>query len=73
MFEQSQPAWFVNRGFKSHCRICGCWKVQGYHWMPIDSDGPTGTHSEMMYAEFCSPSDNLEFLEWCLEKKLESR
>jgi hypothetical protein len=65
--------WMEQRKFKSSCRVCGAWRVQGYHWIPMDTNGPTGEHSNSAHKEECSPSDNLEYLEWCLEKKLESR
>jgi len=61
--------WMDARKFKSPCRVCGAWRVQGYHWVPVDVNGPTGTQSASAYKEECSPSDNLEYVEWCLRKK----
>ncbi len=55
--------------FRSYCRVCGCWKVQNKHWIPIEAEGPTGTQSTSGYWEECSPADNLEYLEWCLAKR----
>lgn len=69
MFDQQSPTWFIDRGFKSFCRVCGCWQVQGHHWI---SDNPySSTISEYMEGHFedCSPSNNLEYLEWCLEQR----
>lgn len=60
--------WMDQRGFQSSCRVCGCWKVQNKHWVPIPADGPTGTQSNSGYWEACTPSDNLEFLEYKYER-----
>ena len=59
--------------FKSPCRVCKSFRVLGHHILPVDTSGPTGAVSYEARKEECSPSDNLEYLEWCLEKKLESR
>ena len=69
MFEQQTPHWMYSRKIKSFCRVCGSWRVEGYHWIPNDTNGPTGEHSTSARIEACSPSDNLEYLEWCLEQK----
>ncbi len=62
MSPQTVPWWMIDRGFESSCRVCMCWNVQGYHWSTIQRNG-------MFYAEFCIPSDNLEYLEWCIRQK----
>ena len=60
--------WMSQRGFKSSCRVCGAWNMQGYHFVQIDPGGPTGTQSNSCYKEKCTPSDNLEYLEWMAEQ-----
>lgn len=56
--------------FISPCRICRCWKVQNKHWVPeeVPLFAPTGTQSNSGYWEECTPSDNLEFLEYKYER-----
>ena len=70
MFDQRHPQWMIDRGFESPCRICRSWRVQGYHWIPNDTNGPTGEHSTSARKEECSPSDNLEYLESLVDKNL---
>ena len=57
----------------SMCRICKSVSGQDHHFF---SDNPNShSISEYMIGHYeeCIPSDNLEYLEWCLEKKLEGR
>lgn len=70
MAELQSPQWMIDRGFESPCRVCGCWSVQNHHWI---SDHPLSNkiseYSQGHY-EKCVPLDNLEYLEWCYERKL---
>ena len=66
--------WMDARKFSSTCRICGCWNVQNKHWMPRLAKVYNDTALNIKdwkdgQWEECRPSDNLEYLEWCLEHK----
>jgi len=55
---------------RSPCRICGAWRVQGYHFVPVDIGGPTtNIPNPYVRKEECVPSDNLEYLEQQYEKR----
>ena len=56
--------WMDAREFISPCRVCGAYRVQGYHWVPNEISG-----SDSVRKEECRPSDNLEYLEWCTKRK----
>jgi hypothetical protein len=56
--------------YKSYCRVCKAYRIQGMHWVPTELSilTPTGTQSNSGYWEECVPSDNLEYLEYKYEQ-----
>jgi hypothetical protein len=67
--------------FKSRCRNCkenaygistSCWEAHNSLGECIAWLGDMELFEVPIGTIYC-PSDNLEFLEWCLEKKLETR
>jgi hypothetical protein len=57
----------------SICRICKSWSGRNRHFVSHNPDSKSIVEYMIGHEEECIPSDNLEYLEWCLEKKLESR
>lgn len=59
--------------FKSSCRICGSWRVNGKHFKSYNPNSRSLVVYMEGYYEECVPSDNLEYLEWCYDKKGEGK
>lgn len=55
--------------WSSPCRICKSFRTNGKHFVSDHPDSRSLTVYIEGHFEECVPSDNLEYLEWCVGKK----